>query len=139
MNQNSILQQGYFLIEYASDPITNYHHIEYCSTEEEVLEYIKNEFEASAADIVTTYTIPELIKGKDYPIEHHMGVAISQGYIQLVHGTNLHILYRFLDDLRVSDRKGNAVRLSDVIQKANTTQKISYIIENYNDSQDNYW
>ena len=139
MSQNPILEQGYFLIEYASDHITNYNHIEYCIDENSLFEYIRNEFECSAADIVTTYSVSNLVAGKTYPIEHRMGTIISEGHIQLVHGNNLYILYRFLDYAKVTDRNGNAVRLSEVIQKANNPEKVSYIIEIFNDSQENYW
>lgn len=61
-----------------------------------------------------------------------MGTTISEGHIQLVHGNNLYILYRFLDYAKVTDRNGNAVRLSEVIQKANNLEKVSYIIEIFN-------
>jgi len=139
-HEKSILQQGFFLMTNAYDPpLIEYRSIEYFRTMEELCECIQHEYSGTNAEIVTTYSFPELLNGQVYKIEHRQGTSLSDICITLVHDRNLDKLYRFLDCTEVTDDEGNAIYLSECMKTAEDANEISKIICIFNESQDNYW
>ena len=136
---SELLQQGFFLLTSASDRMINYHNIEYFQTEEELIRFIKDEYEHTDSEIVTTYSLSDLLQGQQYSIEPRQGTLQSSINVLLVHITNLYKLFRFLDEVKISDKKGNPVQLSSLIKSAKDPASISKIIDIYNGCQDNYW
>lgn len=136
---SELLQQGFFLLTSVSDRMTNYHDIEYFQTEEELMCFIKNEYEHTDAEIVTTYSLSDLLQGQQYAREPHQGTSQSTIRVLLVHKTNLNKLFRFLDEVKITDKKGTPVQLSSLIKTAKDSASISKIIDIYNEYQDNYW
>lgn len=133
----SLLQKGYFLIVYASDHRINYHTVEYFRSENDVKEYIYNNYSGTAGEIVTTYSISELLQGQCYQLGSRFGTCKSNVHIVLVHDANLPFLYRFIDG--TERENGEKIILSEHLKTAMNETEIKRIIDIYNDLQENYW
>ena len=130
---NNTLKKGYFFIEYASDRLMNYHNVEYFKSENEVLEYIRNEYSGTDGEIITTYSVEELMRGQCYQQKSRMGCHESDMHIVLVHDKNLPILFRFIDSTRQED--GERIVLSGHLKMAKTEEEVKKVIEIYNSLQ----
>lgn len=133
------LLQGYFLMEKSSGAGIRYRSIEYFQSKDELLKYIKQEYEGTVGEVVAAYSITDLLKGQKYGMEQRQGTRTVYMHILLVHGTNLERLYKFLDSTKVEDMEGNRLFLFNYIKACETPDEISEIISTFNDFQDNYW
>lgn len=134
-----LLRNGYFLIQFAKDRLIDYRSLLFFNNEQEMKEYIRFEFEGTSADSVTTFSTSDLLAGQTYDIDHRHGIHISQGHIILIHDSNLQKLYQFVDETDITDRDGNVVLFSDLLNKAKTADEIDRIVALFNDMQDNTW
>ena len=132
---SSILQEGYFLLEYS----VNYRCINYFQDKTELAEYIKCEFEATDGEIISKSSFEDLLKGRSFIQDSRQGMKRSVFHVLLVHGTNLESLFKFLTEIDFEDDEGSVIPFDEMLQDAEDENEISDIIEYYNDVQDNYW
>lgn len=138
-NTKDALKSAYFLTIRAFDRKVNYREIMCFATEEELKDYIKNEFSATDGEEIASYTIAQLMEGKSYEQGHRMGAGTTRIHVQVIHDSNLVALYRFLDSAELEDDDGEPVRLSSYLQKANSFENIEEVIFAFNESCENYW
>ena len=138
-NTRDALKNMYFLTTRAFSNVVNYRWIECFATEEELKEYLKNEFSGTDGDEITGYTIAQLMEGKSFNQSHRMGGGTTVTHVQVIHNSNLTALYRFLDSSELRDDNGEPIQLSLYLKKANSYKDIENVICVFNESCENYW
>ena len=137
---NSILREAYFLIIYTDDDrLVSYCEVSYFCSEASLLDYLKAEFRGTDAEEIANYTVLQLIEGVSYQQSHRMGCGATTTYVQVIHESNLGVLYRLLDSAEIEDEDGKRLRLSSYLKTAECREDIEEVIMAFNESCDNCW
>lgn len=133
--ENELKKRAYFLVQSANDQIVCYHEIIVLWSLLEVIEYIMDEYSATAQAEVLGFSVNELLEGRTYEADNRMGAANKKWYIRLIHNRTLPSLFRLLEDIILEDGSSLREIFSDVTSK----EDIEDIIDCYNESQENVW
>ena len=128
-------KRAYFLVQSAHDHIVCYHEIVVLWSLLEVIEYIKNEYSETAHTEVLEFSINELLEGRIYEADNRMGSVKTKYQIRLIHNRNLPSLFRLFDGITLEE--GSSLR--ELFFDADSKKDIEYIIDCYNECQDNVW
>lgn len=139
MEQNNLVNEAYFLMIEATGGGVDYHEIVYLRSEEEVHQYIRQEYEGTDAACVAAFSTGELLAGQVYSMSPRQGMGTARGKIMLAHGSYCKELYAYLDCVELEDEEGEPVFLSDFLKDAGTEEEIEEVIEIFNNGWDNIW
>lgn len=128
-------KRAYFLVQSANDHIVCYHEIVVLWSLLDVIEYIMDEYSATAQAEVLGFSVNELFEGHIYEADNRMGAVNTKYHIRLIHNRNLPSLFRLLENITLED--GSSLR--ELFSDAATKEDIEGIIDCYNESQDNVW
>lgn len=138
-NTKNVLKDAYFLTLYAKDRLVSYREVLYFATEEELLEYIREEFSATDGASIIGYTVDQLMKGASYEQGHRQGTETTTFDVRVIHNTNLSFLYNFLDTIEFEDDDEIDMPLSYYLREAKSVDDIENVVCLFNDSCENYW
>lgn len=128
-------KRAYFLVQSANDHTVCYNEIVVLWSLLEVIEYIMDEYSATAHTEVLQFSVNELLEGCIYETDNRMGAVNTKWSIQLIHNRNLPALFRLLEDITLED--GSSLR--ELFSNAVSKEDIEDIIDCYNEFQDNVW
>lgn len=138
-NVMNSIKSCYFLIDWVESHTVNYHMMQFFENEDELQEYIEDEYRGTVADVVSKFTLDELMSGQTYSLEHRQGTGRDNMNIKLIHGDNWKSLDVFLDSATVFYKNGERAVLSELLYKAKSIKEIREIVEIYNCSWQNSW
>lgn len=128
-------KKAYFLVLSANDHIVCYHEIVVLWSLLDLIEYMIDEYSATAHAKVLDFSANELLEGCVYKVENNNGAVNTKYRIRLIHDRNLPSLFRLLENITLED--GSSLR--ELFFNAASKDDIEDIIDYYNESQDNVW
>lgn len=134
-----ILNSAYFFIEQAFDDATDYQRIECFATEEKLKNYIECEFSTTDRAETVNCSIAGLMEGRVFMQSHRMGCGTTRHHVQVIHDTNLSVLYKLLDSAEFLDEDDEPISLSSYLKEAESLEEIEDIIDAFNESRENSW
>lgn len=110
-------KRAYFLVQSANDHIVCYHEIVVLWSLLDVIEYIMDEYSATAQAEVLGFSVNELFEGRIYEADNRMGVVNTKYHIRLIHNRNLPSLFRLLENITLEDGSSLRELFSDAATK----------------------